>query len=165
TVAELLRHPDDRFTVLDERGDTACAVLWGLHSMFEAVVDRRWTFATHDTVELPALRFAFVGRWSGAASRNTERRRVDPRERCGDRAEELATRLVRHHLRGVAEGEGGEYAVGSALHTAATARRADRPRGAGGGAARGQRRRAAPLGGPPAARPGRRPGRHGRRAA
>ncbi|MFH8627315.1 hypothetical protein ACH4A8_36420 [Streptomyces vietnamensis] len=124
TVAELLRHPDDRFTVLDERGDTACAVLWGLHSMFEAVVDRRWTFATHDTVELPALRFAFVGRWSGAASRNTERRRVDPRERCGDRAEELATRLVRHHLRGVAEGEGGEYAVGSALHTAATARRA-----------------------------------------
>ncbi|AJF67809.1 hypothetical protein [Streptomyces vietnamensis] len=123
TVAELLRHPDDRFTVLDERGDTACAVLWGLHSMFEAVVDRRWTFATHDTVELPALRFAFVGRWSGAASRNTERRRVDPRERCGDRAEELATRLVRHHLRGVAEGEGSEYAVGSALHAAATARR------------------------------------------
>ncbi|MGW4699110.1 hypothetical protein ACWEP1_02055, partial [Streptomyces sp. NPDC004285] len=123
TVAELLRHPDDRFTVLDERGDTACSVLWGLHSMFGALIDRRWTFATHDTVELPALRFAFVGRWSGAASRNTERRRVDPRERCGDRAEDIATLLVRHHLRGVAEAEGGEYAVGSALHAAASARR------------------------------------------
>ncbi|MFE7601210.1 hypothetical protein [Streptomyces sp. NPDC057494] len=123
TVAELLRHPDDRFTVLDERGDTACPVLWGLHSMFGALIDRRWTFATHDTVELPALRFAFVGRWSGAASRNTERRRVDPRDRCGDRAEDIAARLVRHHLRGVAEAEGGEYAVGSALHAAASARR------------------------------------------
>ncbi|MFJ7957587.1 hypothetical protein ACIQ62_15010 [Streptomyces sp. NPDC096319] len=123
-VAELLRRPDDRFTVLDERGDTACAVLWGLHSMFGALIDRRWTFATHDTVELPAIRFAFVGRWSGAASRNTDRRRVDPRERCGDRAEEIADRLVRHHLRGVAEAAGGEYAVGSALHAAAAARRA-----------------------------------------
>ncbi|GGT17790.1 hypothetical protein GCM10010222_69630 [Streptomyces tanashiensis] len=124
TVAELLRHPDDRFTVLDERGDTACPVLWGLHSMFGALIDRRWTFATHDTVELPALRFAFVGRWSGAASRNTDRRRVDPRERCGDRAEDVAARLVRHHLRGVEEGEGSEYAVGSALHAASSSRRA-----------------------------------------
>ncbi|MEV6247150.1 hypothetical protein AB0M38_13225 [Streptomyces sp. NPDC051742] len=122
-VAELLRHPDERFTVLDERGDTACQVLWGLHSMFGTLTDRRWTFATHDTVELPALRFVFVGRWSGAASRNTERRRVDPRERSGDAAEEIAARLVRHHLQGVAEGEGGEYAVGSALHAASAARR------------------------------------------
>ncbi|KQX12691.1 hypothetical protein ASC82_16105 [Streptomyces sp. Root431] len=123
-VAELLRHPDDRFTLLDERGDTACPVLWGLHSMFGELVDRRWTFASHDTVELPALRFVFVGRWSGAASPNTGRRRVDPRERTGDRAEEVATRLVRHHLRGVAEGDGREFAVGSALHEAASARRA-----------------------------------------
>ncbi|MFC9701874.1 hypothetical protein ACFTWD_14350 [Streptomyces sp. NPDC056943] len=123
-VAELLRHPDDRFTLLDERGDTACPVLWGLHSMFGELIDRRWTFASHDTVELPALRFVFVGRWSGAASPNTGRRRVDPRERTGDRAEEVATRLVRHHLRGVAEGDGREYAVGSALHEAASARRA-----------------------------------------
>ncbi|MFE9138635.1 hypothetical protein [Streptomyces sp. NPDC007355] len=122
-VAELLRHPDERFTVLDAQGDTACPVLWGLHSMFGTLTDRRWTFATHDTVELPALRYVFVGRWSGAASRNTERRRVDPRERSGDRAEEVAARLVRHHLRGIAEGEGGEYAVGSALHAASAARR------------------------------------------
>ncbi|QES08934.1 hypothetical protein DEJ44_27155 [Streptomyces venezuelae] len=121
-VAELLRHPEERFTVLDERGDTACPVLWGLHSMFGSLTDRRWTFATHDTVELPALRFVFVGRWSGAASRNTDRRRVDPRERLGDRAEDVATRLVRRHLRGIAEGEGGEYAVGSALHAAASVR-------------------------------------------
>ncbi|MFE2559608.1 hypothetical protein ACFXGT_26960 [Streptomyces sp. NPDC059352] len=124
TVAELLRNPEDRFTVLDERGDTACPVLWGLHSMFGALTDRHWTFASHDTVELPAMRFVFVGRWSGAASPNTGRRRVDPRERSGDRAEEIAARLVRHHLRGVAEGDGGEYAVGSALHEAASARRA-----------------------------------------
>ncbi|MER5311781.1 hypothetical protein ABT034_28770 [Streptomyces sp. NPDC002773] len=123
TVAELLRHPDERFTVLDEQGGVACPVLWGLHSMFGTLTDRRWTFATHDTAELPALRYVFVGRWSGAASRNTERRRVDPRERNGDRAEEIAARLVRHHLRGIAEGEGGEYAVGSALHAASAARR------------------------------------------
>ncbi|MFE4309686.1 hypothetical protein ACFRR6_26940 [Streptomyces sp. NPDC056891] len=121
-VAELLRHQDERFTVLDERGDTAGPVLWGLHSMFGALTGRRWTFATHDTVELTALRFVFVGRWSGAASRNTDRRRVDPREGVGDRAEEIAGRLVRHHLRGVAEGEGQEYAVGSALHGASSAR-------------------------------------------
>ncbi|MFE5942734.1 hypothetical protein [Streptomyces sp. NPDC056480] len=121
-VAELLRHQDERFTVLDERGDTAGRVLWGLHSMFGELTGRRWTFATHDTVELTALRFVFVGRWSGAASRNTDRRRVDPRERVGDRAEEIAARLVRHHLRGVAEGEGREYAVGSALHGASSAR-------------------------------------------
>ncbi|MFH9727148.1 hypothetical protein ACH4M4_29900 [Streptomyces sp. NPDC017254] len=120
TVAELLRHSDERFTVLDERGDTACPVLWGLHSMFGALTGR-WAFATHDTVELPALRFVFVGRWSGAASRNIERRRVDPRERTGDRAEIVAARLVRHHLRGVEEGEGGEYTVGSALHAASSA--------------------------------------------
>ncbi|MDV9192820.1 hypothetical protein R6L23_32215, partial [Streptomyces sp. SR27] len=123
TVAELLRHPEERFTVLDERGDSAGLVLWGLHGMFGEVADRRWTFATHDTAELPALRFVFVGRWSGAASRNTERRRVDPRERFGDRAEEIAARLVAHHVRGAVAGEGDEYAVGSALHTAGSARR------------------------------------------
>ncbi|MFD3665254.1 hypothetical protein ACFWVF_32410 [Streptomyces sp. NPDC058659] len=125
TLAELLRHPDGRFTVLDERGDTAGPVLWGLHSMLGELTERRlWTFASHDTVELAALRFVFVGRWSGAASPNTGRRRVDPRERSGDRAEEIAARLVRHHLRGVAEGDGREYAVASALHEAASARRA-----------------------------------------
>ncbi|WP_328489311.1 hypothetical protein [Streptomyces zaomyceticus] len=120
TVAELLRHPEGRFTVLDARGDTACPVLWGLHSMFGALTGR-WAFATHDTVELNALRFVFVGQWSGAASPNTERRRVDPIERTGDRADGIAARLVRHHLRGVAEGDGGEYAVGSALHAASSA--------------------------------------------
>ncbi|WP_037673959.1 hypothetical protein [Streptomyces globisporus] len=118
-VAEFLRHPDDLFTVLDERGDTACPVLWGLHSMLGALTRRPWTFATHDTAELPSLRFVFVGRWSGAASRNTERRRVDPRERCGDRAEEVAARLVRHHLWEVEEGKGRDRVIGRALRTAA----------------------------------------------
>ncbi|MCT4352401.1 hypothetical protein M5362_04540 [Streptomyces sp. Je 1-79] len=115
-VAELLRHPQARFTLLDERGDTACAVLRGLYGMF-ADAPRRprwWTFASHDTAELTSLRFVFVGRWAGAASRNTERRRVDPLERVGDRAEELAARLVRHHLRGGPEG-----AVATALREAA----------------------------------------------
>ncbi|MFC9797320.1 hypothetical protein ACFVJI_32355 [Streptomyces sp. NPDC127584] len=121
-VAELLRHPEERFTVLDERGDTASLVLWGLYSMFGAFTGRRWTFATHDTAELTALRFVFVGRWAGAASRNADRRRVDPRERVGDRAEEVAARLVDHHLRGVAAEEGQEYAVGSALHGASSVR-------------------------------------------
>ncbi|WP_037968972.1 hypothetical protein, partial [Streptomyces sp. SS] len=89
--------------------------------MFGATTNRRWTFATHDTAEVTALRFVFVGRWSGAASHNTERRRVDPLDRYGDRAERIASGLVRHHLRGVVEGEGREYAVGSALHAAASA--------------------------------------------
>ncbi|MFD9030010.1 hypothetical protein ACFVZW_02415 [Streptomyces sp. NPDC059567] len=104
TTAELLRNPKARFTLLDERGDTACPVLWGLHGMFGGLLpDRRWTFASHDTVELPALRFVFVGKWAGAASRNTDRRRVDPRERLGDRAEETAARLVHHHLWSLSE--------------------------------------------------------------
>ncbi|MFB7369323.1 hypothetical protein ACFC0D_05720 [Streptomyces sp. NPDC056222] len=106
TTAELLRNPKARFTLLDERGDTACPVLWGLHGMFGGLLpDRRWTFASHDTVELPALRFVFVGKWAGAASRNTDRRRVDPRERLGDRAEEIATRLVHHHLWSLSEAD------------------------------------------------------------
>ncbi|MDT9690079.1 hypothetical protein Q5762_17395 [Streptomyces sp. P9(2023)] len=100
-VAELLRHPQARFTLLDERGDTAYAVLRGLHAMFGDVPrPRRWTFASHDTAELTKLRYVFVGQWAGAASRNTDRRRVDPRERVGDMAEELAARLVHHHLGG-----------------------------------------------------------------
>ncbi|MEU4271903.1 hypothetical protein [Streptomyces sp. NPDC026092] len=112
-VAELLRHPQARFTVLDERGDTAYAVLRGLHAMFTDVPrPRRWTFASHDTVELNKLRYVFVGQWAGAASRNTDRRRVDPRERIGDRAEELAARLVHHHL------DGPEGAVVAALREA-----------------------------------------------
>ncbi|MEU6882245.1 hypothetical protein [Streptomyces sp. NPDC046712] len=107
TAAELLRNPQARFTLLDERGDAAPAVLSGLHGMFGGLVpDRRWTFASHDTVELPALRFVFVGQWAGAASRNTDRRRVDPRERLGDRAEEVAARLVHHHLWALSEGDG-----------------------------------------------------------
>lgn len=106
TTAELLRNPKARFTLLDERGDAACPVLWGLHGMFGGLLpDRRWTFASHDTVELPALRFVFVGKWAGAASRNTDRRRVDPRERLGDRAEDIATRLVHHHLWSLSEGD------------------------------------------------------------
>ncbi|MEV8588231.1 hypothetical protein AB0424_14990 [Streptomyces sp. NPDC051180] len=120
-VAEFLRHPTERFTVLDERGDTAYPVLWGLHGMFGGTTKRRWTFATHDTVELTELRFVFVGRWSGAASRNTDRRRVDPGDRYGDRAEAVATGLVHHHLRAVAEGQ--EYAVAGTLHATASARR------------------------------------------
>ncbi|MGO4632223.1 hypothetical protein AB4225_14955 [Streptomyces sp. 2RAF24] len=113
-AAELLRHPDDRFTFLDERGDTALPVLWGLHSMF-GLVHRSWTFASHDTAELPGLRFVFVSRWSGAATRNTDRRRTDPRERLGDPAESVATRLVEHHLRGLEEGDNREFAVSRAL--------------------------------------------------
>ncbi|WP_369147127.1 hypothetical protein [Streptomyces sp. R44] len=121
-VAEFLRHPEGPFTILDERGDTAPPVLWGLQSIVGAVTRHPWTFATHDTVELPSLQFAFVGRWSGAASRNTERRRVDPRERCGDRAEEIATRLVRHHLAEIEE-HGRDHVVARVLGTTASTHR------------------------------------------
>ncbi|MFC8506908.1 hypothetical protein ACFU3J_03910 [Streptomyces sp. NPDC057411] len=113
-MAELLRRPDDRFTLLDETGDTSLPVLWGLHSIFGSVY-RRWTFATHDTAELPALRFVFVSRWTGAASRNTDRRRADPLERLGDAAESVAARLVEHHLRGLEEGDNREFAVDATL--------------------------------------------------
>ncbi|MFF6778799.1 hypothetical protein ACFY8W_35340 [Streptomyces sp. NPDC012637] len=117
-TAELLRRPNGRFTFLDERGDTALPVLWGLYGLFGEVVGPRWTFATHDTAELPDLRFVFVGRWAGAASRNTDRQRSDPRERVGDEAESVAARLVAHHLRDVADGESRRYAVGLALRAA-----------------------------------------------
>ncbi|MFD0371711.1 hypothetical protein [Streptomyces sp. NPDC127114] len=117
-TAELLRRPRDRFTFLDERGDSALPVLWGLHGLFGEVVVPRWTFATHDTAELPDLRFVFVGRWAGAASRNTDRRRSDPRERLGDEAESVAAGLVAHHLRDVADDESRRYAVGLALRAA-----------------------------------------------
>ncbi|MFI8519266.1 hypothetical protein ACIGEZ_15740 [Streptomyces sp. NPDC085481] len=118
-VAELLRGPDDRFTLLDEPGDTALPVLWGLYSMLGSVY-RRWSFATHDTAELPVLRFVFISRWAGAASRNTDRRRADPRERVGDTAESVANRLVHHHLRGLEEGDNREFAVSAALRRSLT---------------------------------------------
>ncbi|MFF0478101.1 hypothetical protein [Streptomyces sp. NPDC004284] len=122
TVAEFLRHPGERLTVLDERGDTTHPVLWGLHSMLHSTFKGPWTFATHDTLELASLRFAFVGRWSGAASRNTERHRVDPRERCGDRAEEIAARLVHHHLEDVSDGTRDQL-IARVLHATASTHR------------------------------------------
>ncbi|MEU8618678.1 hypothetical protein [Streptomyces sp. NPDC048623] len=116
-VAELLRHQGGRYMFLDEHGDTALPVLWGLYGVFGDLLERRWSFATHDTAESNHLNFVFVGRWAGAASRNTDRHRSDPGERLGDEAETLAARLVAHHLRGVAAGDG-EYAVSSHLDAA-----------------------------------------------
>ncbi|WP_236242220.1 hypothetical protein [Streptomyces sp. CC228A] len=104
-VAEFLRHPTASFTLLDPAGTAACPVLWGLHGVFGGQAVRGWTFATHDTDETDQLRFVFVSRWSGAAAAAGNRRRVDPAERCGDRAEAVAEALVRHQLRE-------EYAVG-----------------------------------------------------
>ncbi|MEV6331125.1 hypothetical protein [Streptomyces sp. NPDC051909] len=109
-VAELLRHPGSRFMFLDERADTALPVLWGLYGLLGDSFARRWSFATHDTAESTHLNFVFVGRWAGAAGPNTDRHRSDPRERLGDEADSVATRLVAHHLRGVAAGDG-DYAV------------------------------------------------------
>ncbi|OII59514.1 hypothetical protein BJP39_12150 [Streptomyces sp. CC77] len=112
-VAEFLRHPTASFTLLDPRGDAACPVLWGLHGIFGGQAVRGWTFATHDTDETDRLRFVFVSRWSGAAAAAGNRRRTDPAERCGDRAETVAEALVRHQLRA-------EYAVGEALQRVAS---------------------------------------------
>ncbi|MFE6104825.1 hypothetical protein ACFVQ4_33450 [Streptomyces laurentii] len=114
-VAELLRWPQGNFTFLDRRGDTALPVLWGLYSLFGRLTDRRWSFATHDTAELPAIRYVFVGRWAGAASRNTDRHRADPSERSGDEAESLAGRLVAHHLRLMGAGGDRKGVVGAEL--------------------------------------------------
>ncbi|MDT9684188.1 hypothetical protein RND61_19285 [Streptomyces sp. TRM76323] len=118
-VAEFLRHPNAGFTLLDPSGGAAHRVLWGLYGIFGGQITRRWTFATHDTAESDGLRFVFVSRWTGEASGSTARRRTDPAERCGDRAEAVAERLVRHQLRE-------EYAVGAALQRAADHHRATR---------------------------------------
>ncbi|MFJ8691569.1 hypothetical protein [Streptomyces roseolilacinus] len=118
-VAEFLRHPKAGFTLLDPSGEAAHRVLWGLHGIFGGQVTRRWTFATHDTAESDGLRFVFVSRWTGEASGSGTRRRADPVERCGDRAESVAERLVRHQLRE-------EYEVGVALQRAADHHRATR---------------------------------------
>ncbi|GGQ00125.1 hypothetical protein [Streptomyces roseolilacinus] len=118
-VAEFLRHPKAGFTLLDPSGQAAHRVLWGLHGIFGGQVTRRWTFATHDTAESDGLRFVFVSRWTGEASGSGTRRRTDPVERCGDRAESAAERLVRHQLRE-------EYEVGTALQRAADHHRATR---------------------------------------
>ncbi|HEY9373483.1 MAG TPA: hypothetical protein VIU94_34400, partial [Streptomyces sp.] len=124
-VAELLRHPDGRFTLLDRSGGAgACRVLYGLYSMFGEAVPWPWTFATHDTAELPNLRYVFVGRWAGAATRNTDRRRADPRDLLDDRAAQVADGLVHRHLDGLARGDGHEYEVDTMLRTVATERRA-----------------------------------------
>ncbi|WP_149180678.1 hypothetical protein [Streptomyces sp. TRM49041] len=118
-VAEFLRDPKAGFTLLDPSGTAACRVLWGLHGIFGGQVGRRWTFATHDTAETEQLRFVFVSRWTGEASGHSARRRTDPAERCGDRAEAVADRLVRHQLRE-------EYEVGAALQRVAARHRASR---------------------------------------
>ncbi|URN17354.1 hypothetical protein [Streptomyces sudanensis] len=118
-TAELLRHPDAEFTFLDPSGRAAHPVLWGLHGLFGGQAARWWTFATHDTVESDRLRFVFVSRWTGEASGSGARRRADPTERCGDRAEAVAERLVHHHLRE-------RYAVRAALRRAADHHRATR---------------------------------------
>ncbi|MET7616781.1 hypothetical protein [Streptomyces sp. NPDC005408] len=126
-VAEYLRHPSQCFTVLDRQGgDSACRVLWGMAGIFGGLVQRGWTFATHDTAETGLLRIVFVRSWPGAAAQDTQRLRTDPRERCRDRAEQLAAELVRHHLR--AQRDGREFEVDRELRQAA-ARRA----GNGGG--------------------------------
>ncbi|CAL9563200.1 hypothetical protein [Streptomyces sp. enrichment culture] len=118
-VAEFLRHRNAGFTFLDPSGDAACRVLWGLYGIFGGYHPRRWTFATHDTAESERLRFVFVSRWTGETSGSGARRRSDPAERYGDRAESVAERLVRHQLRE-------EYEVGAALQRAADHHRATR---------------------------------------
>ncbi|OEJ93893.1 hypothetical protein [Streptomyces thermolilacinus] len=118
-VAEFLRHRNAGFTFLDPSGDAACRVLWGLYGIFGGHNPRRWTFATHDTAESERLRFVFVSRWTGETSGSGARRRSDPAERCGDRAELVAEQLVRHQLRE-------EYEVGAALRRAADHHRATR---------------------------------------
>ncbi|MFJ2210847.1 hypothetical protein ACIQVO_07755 [Streptomyces sp. NPDC101062] len=115
-AAELLRHPGQRFTVLDRHGgDAPCRTLWGLYGIFSGLFPEGWTFATHDTVETPATRFVFVRRWPGPAPQSTERLRTDPEERTDDRAQALAAGLVGHYLRRVERGEGREYEVAEAL--------------------------------------------------
>ncbi|MGS2591008.1 hypothetical protein [Streptomyces hebeiensis] len=122
-AAELLRRPGQKLTVLDGRGgDSAFRVLWGLYGIFRGLPLARWTFATHDTAEARALRFVFVRRWPGPAPQRTEWTRTDPRERLGDRAEQVAAWLVDHYLRGAEEGEEREYEVARALASVARSR-------------------------------------------
>ncbi|MET9801604.1 hypothetical protein [Streptomyces sp. NPDC006368] len=123
-VAEFLRHPEARFTLLDPSGgERAHRVLWGLHGIFGGYVEKGWTFATHDTAETDDVRFVFLSRWAGAPYGNGARRRVNPLERLGDRADEVAHRLVRRHLRDVQEDGGQGYEVSTMLQAVAAERR------------------------------------------
>lgn len=133
-AAEVLRRPGQKFTVLDRQGgEAAHRVLWGLYGIFRGLVPSGWTFATHDTIEERSIRFVFVRSWAGPVPQNTERTRMDPGERLGDRAEEVAGWLVDHYLRGVEqgeEGEEGEFSVSEALTVAASRRSHHRDGGA-----------------------------------
>ncbi|MFJ8589343.1 hypothetical protein ACIRD2_32430 [Streptomyces sp. NPDC093595] len=125
-VAEFLRDPGARFTLLDPSGgETACRVLWGLYGIFGDHAGDGWTFATHGTAEPDDLRFVFLGRWAGRPPGGGPRRRTDPLERRADRAEEVARRLVSHHLRDLGEDGRPGRRVSAALGSAAG--RASRP--------------------------------------
>ncbi|MFI6108834.1 hypothetical protein [Streptomyces sp. NPDC051310] len=125
-VAEFLRDPGARFTLLDPSGgETACRVLWGLYGIFGDHAGDGWTFATHGTAEPDDLRFVFLGRWAGRPPGGGPRRRTDPLERRADRAEEVARRLVSHHLRDLGEDGRPGRRVSTALGSAAG--RASRP--------------------------------------
>ncbi|MFJ6694661.1 hypothetical protein ACIQM4_01110 [Streptomyces sp. NPDC091272] len=98
-TAELIRHPRRVQMLLDrDGGRSACRTMMGLYGIFSGIVPDRWTYATRDTAESTLIRFAFVRRWPGSAAPDIQRTRVDPDERRGDRAEELAVHLVRHYL-------------------------------------------------------------------
>ena len=130
-AAEVLRRPGQKFTVLDRQGGQAAhRVLWGLYGIFRGLIPSGWTFATHDTIEERTIRFVFVRSWAGPVPQNTERTRTDPGERLGDRAEEVAGWLVDHYLRGVEQGEEGEFSVSEALTAAASRRSHHRDGGA-----------------------------------
>nr|WSZ99008.1 hypothetical protein OH820_28070 [Streptomyces sp. NBC_00857] len=130
-AAEVLRRPGQKFTVLDrEGGKAAHRVLWGLYGIFRGLHPNGWTFATHDTIEERSIQFVFVRGWAGPVPQNTERTRMDPGERLGDRAEEVAGWLVDHYLRGVEQGEEGEFSVSEALTAAASRRSHHRDGGA-----------------------------------
>ena len=98
-TAELLRDPQSGLMLLDRQGGrSACRTLMGLYGIFSGIYPDRWTYATRDTVESEMIRFAFVRRWPGSTAQGIRLTRVDPDESLADRAEELATQLVRHFL-------------------------------------------------------------------
>ncbi|GAA2449414.1 hypothetical protein [Streptomyces macrosporus] len=100
-VAEALRRPDHRLSLLDRTGGRApLPLLWGAVRILQGLLRGQWSFATHDTRDSGPFRFVFVPEWPESAADDGLLHRVDlARSHRHDQAHTAAEELVAHHLR------------------------------------------------------------------